>query len=85
VRRKRITIEFRDAALADLSEFEIITDTETHLHAWQSTLQLATSTGLTIYDASYLELAQRKRLPLATLDLSLAKAASAAGIVAIVP
>jgi predicted nucleic acid-binding protein len=35
---------------------------------------------LTIYDAAYLELAQRKRLPLATLDIALARAARAAGV-----
>ena len=85
IRRKRITDEFRDAALADLSAFDIAADVETHLHAWRSTLHLAGTTGLTIYDASYLELAQRKRLSLATLDVALAKAASAAGVQIIFP
>lgn len=85
IRRKRITDEFRDAALADLSAFDIVADVETHLHAWRSTLHLAATTGLTIYDASYLELAQRKRVALATLDIALAKAASAAGVQIIFP
>lgn len=35
---------------------------------------------LTFYDAAYLELAQRGRLPLATLDQALVKAAAAEGI-----
>ena len=36
---------------------------------------------LTLYDAAYLELAQRRRLPLATLDRDLAAAAGAEGVV----
>lgn len=36
--------------------------------------------GLTVHDAACLELAQRLRLPLATLDRDLAKAARAAGV-----
>jgi predicted nucleic acid-binding protein len=31
--------------------------------------------GLTVYDASYLELAERSAAPLATLDVTLARAA----------
>lgn len=81
LRRKRITEEFRDTALADLSIFDIAADRETHLHAWKSTLQLASATGLTVYDAAYLELAQRLRLPLATLDHTLAKAAKETGVI----
>jgi predicted nucleic acid-binding protein len=81
LRRKRITEEFRDAALNDLSVFDIAADRETHLHAWKSTLRLASVTGLTVYDAAYLELAQRLRLPLATLDHALAKAANEMGVI----
>jgi predicted nucleic acid-binding protein len=33
-----------------------------------------------VYDASYLELAQRRRLPLATTDRALRSAAAAAGV-----
>ncbi|WP_051955964.1 type II toxin-antitoxin system VapC family toxin [Beijerinckia mobilis] len=42
-------------------------------------LALARAYKLTVYDASYLELAQRERLPLATLDKDLRTAAQAAG------
>jgi predicted nucleic acid-binding protein len=38
-----------------------------------------------VYDAAYLELAMRKRLPLATLDDKLAAAAAAAGVAAYSP
>ena len=39
-------------------------------------MALARKRKLTVYDAAYLELAQRERLPLATLDRGLEKAAS---------
>jgi predicted nucleic acid-binding protein len=42
-------------------------------------LALARTHRLSVHAASYLELAQRERLPLATLDLDLRKAARAAG------
>jgi predicted nucleic acid-binding protein len=38
-------------------------------------LTLARRHGLTVYDASYLELAERSAAPLATLDVTLARAA----------
>ena len=40
-------------------------------------LRLAAKHGLSAYDAAYLELARRERLPLATLDAALATAARA--------
>jgi predicted nucleic acid-binding protein len=36
---------------------------------------------LTLYDAAYLELAQRRGLPLATLDTQLCDAAAAEGVI----
>ena len=43
-------------------------------------LDLARRHRLTVYDAAYLELAQRRGLPLATLDQELLQAASDAGV-----
>ncbi len=43
-------------------------------------LRLARKHRLSVYDAAYLELAQRERLRPATLDRNLAKAARAEGI-----
>jgi predicted nucleic acid-binding protein len=80
VRRKRIDAAFRDASLADLALLNIGTDPDTDAFAWSTTLQLAQSHGLTVYDAAYLELAQRMALPLATLDEELRAAGRAAGI-----
>jgi len=43
-------------------------------------LALARRYGLSSYDASYLELALRRSLPLASLDKDLMKAAQRAGV-----
>jgi predicted nucleic acid-binding protein len=80
VRRKRITIAHRDAALATLALLPVAVDPETGIHAWSATLDLSTRFTLTVYDATYLELALRRGLPLATLDRELRAAASAAGV-----
>jgi predicted nucleic acid-binding protein len=80
VRRGRIDSEFRRAALSDLMMLEITTDAHTDSNAWGETLQLADRCGLTVYDAAYLELAVRRRLPLATLDDKLRASAAGCGV-----
>jgi predicted nucleic acid-binding protein len=80
VRRRRITKTHRMRALAALRRLPITVDSETALHAWDNTLALADRFTLTLYDACYLELAQRSGLPLATLDLELRDAAAKLGI-----
>ena len=75
VRRSRHDAAFRDATLADLSLLPVSTDGETEKQAWGATLRLAERHQLTVYDAAYLELAQRRGLPLATLDEELRAAA----------
>lgn len=77
VRRGRTTADFRDQALADLALLPIRCDPQTDSQAWGSTLRLAERTKLTLYDSTYLELAQRRGLPLATLDSQLRIAATA--------
>jgi predicted nucleic acid-binding protein len=79
MRRHRIDAEFRRAALADLALLDISTDQHTDGQAWSETLHLADRYRLTVYDAAYLELAQRREVPLATLDQDLRAAAQAAG------
>jgi predicted nucleic acid-binding protein len=79
VRRARIDVEFRRAALSDLALLDISTDQHTDSQAWAETLHLADSFRLTLYDAAYLELAQRRQLPLATVDQELHAAAQAIG------
>lgn len=80
LKRKRITPRFRDEALADLADLPITIDPETNTHAWLSIVALSDQHDLTPYDAAYLELAQRKSLPLATLDNRLRHAALTLGI-----
>jgi predicted nucleic acid-binding protein len=80
VRRGRIDAAFRDATLADLELLPIQTDPDTERHAWRATLQLSQRHRLTVYDAAYLELAMRRRLPLATLDRELRIAARAESV-----
>lgn len=80
VKRGRIDAAFRDASLADLSLLNIQIDPDTSSFAWNDTLHLAETHALTLYDAAYLELAQRLGLPLASRDRDLRKAASACKI-----
>ncbi len=80
VRRGRIDAAFRDSALTQLSQLSIAADPDTDAYAWTVILQLADRFQLTLYDAAYLEVAQRRRLPLATLDRELRNASAALGI-----
>jgi len=58
----------------------ILCDADTHSKALNETLQLARRYRLSAYAASYLELALRSSLSLATLDDDLRRAASSAGV-----
>jgi len=80
VRRGRIDANFRRAVLSDLALLDITTDDHTDVHAWGETLSVADRFQLTVYDAAYLELAQRRNLPLATLDRELRVAAKSLGL-----
>jgi predicted nucleic acid-binding protein len=75
VRRRRITVAYRDASLSDLRMLPVTVDPQTDDHAWAETLALSDRYGLTPYDAAYLELARRRQLPLATLDEALIRVA----------
>jgi len=80
VRRGQIEASFRDNSLSDVALLPISLDLETHDRAWAETARLAAKHRLTIYDAAYLELAMRRRLPLATLDRDLRAAATLEGV-----
>ncbi len=79
-RRKRATVAESSQFLAILDALPIETDPHTAARACTTTLALARTHGLTLYDSSYLELAMRRSLPLATLDKDLRAAAKKAGV-----
>lgn len=76
-RRKRIAAAVTTAFLSDLSLLPFSVD---DLPREASVLDLARRRSLTVYDATYLELAQRIEAPLATLDHALMAAAKKEGI-----
>ena len=76
-RRGRIAQEDIGDRLSFLSGLTVQTDEDVNLDA---VFHLARLYNVTMYDAMYLELALRRRLPLATLDRRLAQAASEAGV-----
>ena len=78
---KALVTEARSGAFLEmLGDIDIEVDTVTFVYALSNTLQLARRYRLSAYDASYLELALRLGLPLATLDEELQKAAKKAGV-----
>lgn len=76
-RRGRVTEPDSEAFLHVLSLMPVVVDTAPNEKA---VLALARRHRLTVYDAAYLELAQREGVPLATLDQMLKKAAQAEGL-----
>ena len=80
VRRKLMTDSQRKFALSLLSRLNIVVDAETASLAWMNISDLAAKHTLSVYDASYLELALRKRLPLASRDEPLRAAAKKSGV-----
>ena len=79
-RRGRVDATRRHRLAGFLRALPVTLDTETADHAWTATVRLAERHRLSVYDAAYLELAQRRKLPLATLDEDLIKAAKALGM-----
>ena len=78
---KALVTEARSGAFLEMLEaVDIEVDTATFAHALSDTLQLARRYKISAYDASYLELALRLGIPLATLDEDLQKAAKKAGV-----
>lgn len=78
---KALVTEARSGVFIEMLEgVDIEVDTATFSHALSGILQLARRYKLSAYDASYLELALRLGIPLATLDEDLQKAAKKAGV-----
>ncbi len=78
---KGLTTEARSTEFLELlASANIDVDEQTFARALGDTLNLARRHKLSSYDASYLELAMRKGIPLATLDDELQAAAAKAGV-----
>lgn len=78
LRRGRIRQEEFESVVERLARLPIEIDIEATDHALAGVLLLAAQLGLTTYDAAYLDLAQRRSLPLATLDKRLRAACATA-------
>ena len=76
-RRRRITESNTASFLQNLSLLRFRVDQALDENA---ALRLARAHRLSVYDAVYLELAQREGLPLATLDAELRRAATVEGV-----
>jgi predicted nucleic acid-binding protein len=79
-RRRRLDAAKRAELAGLLRALPITLDDETADKSWGDTLRLAEAFRLSVYDATYLELAQRRRLPLASMDRALRTAATALGV-----
>jgi predicted nucleic acid-binding protein len=79
-RRGRITAEGVAQALALVDALPLEEDKETAEQVSVKTISLARKHDLTIYDAAYLELAQRRGATLASFDAQLLKAAAKEGV-----
>jgi len=74
-RRKKILAEEYERALRALARLPLVVDDEGSRLAFDKTSELAADHSLSVYDAAYLELAIRRKLPLASRDSALCKAA----------
>lgn len=79
-RRNRLSREKHAEALTTLGRLRVFVEATAAPLIYGPVTRGAERHGLTIYDAAYLELAQRERLPLATLDRRLTAAAREAGV-----
>jgi predicted nucleic acid-binding protein len=79
-RRGRLTAGQIKTLTADLEEFSDRLEVDPLNVRVSILIETARRTNLTVYDAAYLELAARRRLPLATLDDKLREAARRAAL-----
>jgi predicted nucleic acid-binding protein len=79
-RRNLLTADMVDRGLAHVRALPLRQDNSRTLDRASDIIALARRHGLRIADAAYLELAVRTALPLATRDVSLARAAEATGV-----
>ena len=79
-RRKRLSQADSSRFISLLNELPIIVDQESPERMLSEILALAREYKLSSYDASYLDLAMRKGLPLATTDMNIIAAAKRSSV-----
>ena len=79
-RRRRIAAADAAQFIKLLGSFDIQVDEETPIRVFDHVVPLSRSHALTSYDAAYVELAMRRRLPLASLDDDLRQVAIRLGV-----
>lgn len=77
IRRGRISKPDSEQFLVSLNELNVRLSEPA---SYDNVFSLAQEHGLTVYDAAYLDLAIQERLPLASLDRQLVRAAEAVGV-----
>lgn len=80
VRRRKLTQADRQTGLRWLRELPLRIDHEMAVLAFSRLSELASTYRLSVYDAAYLELAQRRQLALGCTDGPLRKAAERSGV-----
>jgi predicted nucleic acid-binding protein len=80
VRRGKLTAEERQTGLSFLRALRLRIDHEAASMAFSRLSELASTYQLSVYDAAYLELAQRRELMLACKDSPLREAAKKSGV-----
>jgi predicted nucleic acid-binding protein len=80
VRRRKLTADDRDTALGWLRGLRFRVDHEMASLAFSRLTELAVAHDLSVYDAAYVELAQRRKLVLGCKDGPLRKAAVSLGV-----
>ncbi len=85
VRRKRISADALMTAMQTLQLLYVHTIEQPRAQDIQGQLFAIMSSGLTAYDAVYLQLAIQERLPLASFDQKLVQAARLAGVTIVEP
>ena len=79
-RRGRLLPNETDLFLSVLQRLRVEVDATAYEDQWSAALPVARTSDLSAYDACYLELALRRRLPLATRDRKLVAAAASTGV-----
>jgi predicted nucleic acid-binding protein len=79
-RKGRFTLQQTQDFVVDLAKLQTEVDSRCMEYPFDQLLPLCRTHQLTSYDAAYLELALRRKLPLATLDEALRKAAKKTGV-----